>query len=182
MKKIIMTTALAGLLLLAGYVEAATVTKKFEAVVETVSNDTEVKAGAIFPGLLTFDDNDLTPDNGNFIILGDLLQIEFTFQGLLFEAVPPDQAFVINSATFSPTGSLLDLSFFADFPNRLIFSADREKLKFDFEFSKLDDEGNQITTASGTGIIREPIPDVPLPGAAWLFLSGLALLISRRKI
>ncbi len=161
---------------------AAPVTLPFEVVVQVIGNGGAVgiDAGDVFQGQISYDNANLTEDNGNFLAFPPDLIIDFAFNsGSNF--VEP-QLF-INSATFSPAGALVDLDFSVDVPNQFFFST--QGLNFNFEFSKLvniDDVPTQVTVAAGNGIVREPVVATPLPGALWLFLSGAGLLSARRRV
>lgn len=183
--KITKTIISAALMLFAGFVQAASITKPFEVVVQNVNNGAEVGivAGNVFQGQLSYDDNFLTQQqDGNFLAGSDTLQIDFAFN--FPQNFTPPQLFV-NSATFSQGGALVNLDFSIDIGNQFFFSMNYyDPLKFNFEFSKLVDnngEPEQVIVANGSGIVREPVVQTPLPGAAWLFLSGLGLLAWCRK-
>ena len=172
------------LLIFSGLLQAAFITKPFEALVQVANNGgvEGVAVGDVFSGELTYDDAIVTPQQDGTIIV-DLQNpqegsLVFNFNGIT------DPIFAV-SATLSPIGALVDLNFSIDIGNRFFFSTDLDNpLKFNFEFSKLDDEGNQIITANGAGIFREPVvvQQTPIPAAFWLFVSGLGLIVRRRTV
>lgn len=159
---------------------AALVTLPFTIEVEAVSAVAEgVDVGSRFDGTVRYDDTDLTPDGGNFVV-GSTLEIDFAFtRGSNF--VSPE--LFIASATVSAGGELVDLDFSVDVPNDFFFNA--SNLVFNYEFSRLelDEEGNQVqvTIANGRGSFLQPVIEVPAPAPALLLLPVMAMLARRRR-
>jgi hypothetical protein len=94
-------------------------------------------------------------------------------------ANPPDGLF----AMFGGDGSLVGLFFSADVPFDFFLLVDG--LDFSFDYSALDENQEQITIASGEGVLipeQTPIA-VPLPATAPLLLSAfvVAAAVRRRK-
>lgn len=129
--------------------------------------------------LLIFDSYTLTNELGSFTVPADDPEAEDWSLG-------DDGSGTVNLAVMS---SLSDLSDLPDaFTLATLFFSGEERAIGDIRLSNIvlsDDFGNTIPfAASGTKIYagRSPGPVVPIPGAIWLFGTGLCVAGIRKKI
>lgn len=185
----ILISVLAAMTALMGAASAAIVNVDFYIMVTEVNegagNTFGAEEGDKSTGTLSYDDGDLTDGSGE----ADIVTI--TFPPLPFTEAdqnePPTAIFV--------DGVLTALNFFVDDPTgEFIFEAGSTQGVFMWEYidfeNVLDDDQNiidQIAIASVSGVISatpfsmEPMPEVPLPAAAILFISGFAGLAGWRR-
>jgi hypothetical protein len=164
--------------------QASTVTVNFTIKITEVEVPGKGAAvGNTFAGSLSYDDTGVVPGDPTplLTLLFPFLDRTVTQDGpdVPAGADPPVDLF----AKFGGDGSLVGLFFSVDVGNDFFLFVDG--LDFSFDYSTLDENQEQITIASGEGVLipeQTPIA-VPLPATAPLLLSAfvVAAAVRRRK-
>lgn len=134
--------------------------------------------GQIFDGLLSYDDSDLVPGLAfSRSPLAGELTMTLPFLDRPLTEANSDRA-EEPFADFDSDGSLLGLTFSVDVPNDFFFFINGTEFTYDYSrlvFNEEADEAEQITIASGKGVLNPVFdpPTVPLPATAPLLLAAL---------
>ncbi|MFN8829375.1 MAG: hypothetical protein ACK5W0_05840 [Labrys sp. (in: a-proteobacteria)] len=180
-----MMAAAAMALAVAAPAQATTVTVNFTIKITEVEVPGKgADVGDTFAGSLSYDNAGVVAG-----VPTPLLSLLFPFFDRTITQDGPDvpagaDPLVGLEATFSGDGSLTGLFFSADVPVDFFIFVDG--LDFSFDYSALDEDGEQVTIASGEGVLipeESPIA-VPLPATAPLLLSAfvVAAVVRRRAV